>query len=117
MKAKVIEFGEIEVGGQRYDHDIVIDGGKIKKRKKGASKCFREEYGHTPLSVKENVPWGGKRLIVGTGIYGKLPIMAAVEATAKRRKITLIALPTEQACELLSTLKRADSYAVLHVTC
>ncbi len=117
MKAKVLRFGEIEVEGEHYDHDVVIDGGRVTKRKKGASKSFRDEYGHTPLSVEEEIPWGGEQLIIGTGLYGKLPIMPAVEWEAKRRAIKLIALPTEQACELLTLLEPRKAYAVLHVTC
>jgi hypothetical protein len=38
MKARLIRFGELEVGGERYTHDVVIDGGKVRKRKKGPSK-------------------------------------------------------------------------------
>jgi len=117
MKANVLGFGKIEVDGERYDHDIVIDAGKVKKRKKGVSKPFREKYGHTPLSAEEDIPWGGKQLIVGTGIYGNLPIMPAVKAEAKRRRIKLIAMPTEQACQLLGSVKRSKAHAVLHVTC
>ena len=67
MKARLVKFGEIEVEGKRYTHDVVIDGGKVRKRKKGPSKQFREKFGHTPLSAGEEIPWGGKRLIVGTG--------------------------------------------------
>ncbi len=117
MKAEVLGFGEIEVDGERYDHDIVIEAGEVRKRKKGASKRFRDEYGHTPLSAEEDIPWGGKQLIVGTGVYGKLPIMQAVEAEAKRRGIKLVAVPTGQACQLLGSIKHEDAFAVLHVTC
>ena len=117
MKAQVLGFGEIEVDGERYDPDIVIEAGEVKKRKKGDSKRFRDEYGHTPLSAEENIPWGGEQLIVGTGVYGKLPIMPAVEAEAKRRGIKLVAIPTQQACQLLSSGKRRETFAVLHVTC
>jgi hypothetical protein len=56
-------------------------------------------------------------LIVGTGVYGKLPIMPAVEAEAKRRGIKLVAVPTEQACQLLGSVQRGEAFAVLHVTC
>jgi hypothetical protein len=117
MKTAVLGFGEIEVDGERYDHDIVIEAGDVKKRKKGDSKRFRDEYGHTPLSTEEKIPWGGEQLIVGTGVYGKLPIMPAVEAEAKRRETKLVAMPTEQACQLLGSVKREDTFAVLHVTC
>jgi hypothetical protein len=57
MKARLVEFGEIEVEGKRYTHDVVIDGGKVRKRKKGPSKEFREKFGHTPLSAGEEIPW------------------------------------------------------------
>ncbi len=117
MKAKLVGFGEVEVEGERYDHDVVIEAGTVTKRKKGTSKAFRDEYGHTPLSAQENIPWGGDQLVIGTGVYGSLPIMPAVEKEAKRRRVKLVALPTEQACEYLSSLKRKDAYAVLHVTC
>jgi len=117
MKAALLGFGEVEVDGERYDHDIVIEAGEVKKRKKGASKSFRDEYGHTPLSAKEKLPWGGTQLIVGTGVYGRLPIMPAVQEEANRRGVKLIALPTGEACKYLASLKRRDTYAVLHVTC
>jgi hypothetical protein len=91
MKARLVKFGEIEVEGKRYTHDVVIDGGKVRKRKKGPSKQFREKFGHTPLSVEEEIPWGGKRLIVGTGAHGALPVMDEVLAEAKRRGIELTA--------------------------
>jgi hypothetical protein len=51
MKARLIKFGEIEVEGTRYAHDVVIDGGNVRKRKKERSKQFREKFGHTPLSA------------------------------------------------------------------
>jgi len=91
MKARLVKFGEIEVEGKRYTHDVVIDGGKVRKRKKGPSKQFREKFGHTPLSAGEEIPWGGKRLIVGTGAHGALPVMDGVLAEAKRRGIEVIA--------------------------
>src|SRR6058998_3026836 len=50
MKTRLVKFGEIEVEGKRYTHDVVIDGGKVRQRKKGPSKQFREKFGHTPLS-------------------------------------------------------------------
>ena len=91
MRARLVKFGEIEVEGERYTHDVVIDGGKVRKRKKGPSKQFREKFGHTPLSAGEKIPWGGKRLIIGTGAHGALPVMDEVLAEAKRRGIEVIA--------------------------
>src|SRR5437868_15131792 len=101
MNARLVKFGEIEVEGKRYTHDVVIDRGKVRKRKKGPSKQFREKFGHTPLSAAEEIPWGGKRLIVGTGAHGALPVMVEVLAEAKRRVIEVIVVPTLVVCQLL----------------
>lgn len=117
MKAKLMAFGELEIDGRRYDHDVVIDGGKIRQRVKKASKAYREAYGHTPLSLQEKLPWGGRQLIVGTGMYGRLPVMPEVVQEAERRKVELVVVPTEEACRLLADCKDKNIHAVLHVTC
>jgi hypothetical protein len=112
-----IAFGEIEVSGERYEHDIVIDGGRVSKRVKKPSKPFRDRYGHTPLSADESIPWGGKQLIVGTGAYGSLPIVPEVLVEAERRGVEIVAVPTEQAVHLLRDTDVKDAYAILHITC
>jgi hypothetical protein len=66
-------FGSLHVDGTGYRNDVVIDGGKIRKGKKKPSKQFREQFGHTPLSVEEDIPWKCWRLVIGTGAYGRLP--------------------------------------------
>src|SRR5438477_4140305 len=114
MKARLVKFGEIEVGGKRYTHDVVIDGGKVRKRKKGPSKQFREKFGHTPLSAGEEIPWGGKRLIVGTGAHGARPVMDEVLAEAKRRSMEVIVAPTLEASQLLVEVKKGQAYGLLH---
>ena len=117
MQARWIAFGEIEVEGGRYTHDVVIDAGVVHKRVKKPSKAYRDQFGHTPLSVKENIPWGGALLIVGTGGSGSLPIMPGVWKEAKQRGIELVAAPTEEALRLLGDLAAKDVFAVVHVTC
>jgi hypothetical protein len=117
MKVRLIKFGEIEVEEKRYTHDVVIDGGKVRKRKKGPSKQVREKFGHTPLSVGEEIPWGGKQFIVGTGAHGALPVMDEVLAEAKGRGIELIAAPTVEVCRLLEDVTKGQAYAILHCTC
>ena len=56
MKLEDCAFGRIRVDGTVYDHDLLIDHGKIKKRKKKPSKKYRESFGHTPLSTEEKIP-------------------------------------------------------------
>jgi hypothetical protein len=67
MDVRLCGFGSIEVEGRAYEHDIVIDRGVVRKRSKKPSKPYRDKFGHTPLSADEELPWGGPRLIIGTG--------------------------------------------------
>ncbi len=117
MKARVIGFGVIEIDGRRYERDVVIERGRVSKRRKRASRPLRDRYGHTPLSLLEPIPWDSRRLIVGTGVDGALPIDADVAAEAVRRGVELVAVPTPEACHLLSEADVDDTAAVLHVTC
>lgn len=117
MRAKLVQFGELDIDGRRFEKDVVIEGGEVRKRKKKPSRVYRERYGHTPLSLDEAIPWRGPRLIVGTGAYGRLPIMPEVAAEAERRGIELVAAPTDEACRLIEELPSTDINAILHVTC
>jgi hypothetical protein len=117
MEARWIGFGEIEIEGRRYDHDVVIDAGRVGKRKKKASKERRGSYGHTPLTAAENIPWGGRRLIVGTGAYGSLPVAPDVLEEGERRGVEVLTLTTPEALDLLHDLAASEVYAVIHVTC
>jgi hypothetical protein len=115
MKFELFSFGRIRIDGIEYGYDIVIDRGEILKRKKKPSKKFLSLFGHTPLSMEEEIPWKCRRLVVGTGT-GALPVMDEVRREAERRKVELIILPTEEAIELLKR-RRESTNAILHVTC
>ena len=115
MKFQQFSFGQIRIDGIEYGYDVLIDRGKVGKRKKKASKKFREAFGHTPLSLEEEIPWTCRRLVVGTG-KGALPVMDEVKREAERRKVELIILPTEEAIELLNQ-RDDNTNAILHVTC
>jgi hypothetical protein len=116
MRISHFAFGTIDIDGTTYEHDIVIDRGEIQKRQKKASKQFREAFGHTPLSLKEKIPWKCTRLVVGTGAFGRLPVMEEVKREAARRGIQLIVLPTAEAIKALQK-GRQKANAILHVTC
>ena len=109
-------FGSVRVDGVTYDHDLIIDRGKIRKRNKAASKKFRGAYGHTPLSVAEDIPWRCRRLVIGTGAEGALPVMKQVREEARRRKVDLVVLPTAQAMGVLTGTTK-DTNAIVHLTC
>ena len=116
MRFDRYEFGSIQIDGVTYEHDVVIDGGSIRKRKKKPSKRFRSSYGHTPLSAAEDIPWSCRRLVVGTGAHGALPIMEDIEREANARQVELVMAPTPQAIEELVRESRGTN-AILHVTC
>jgi len=117
MRFEEFSFGSIRIDGITYEHDVVINHGQVRKRKKEPSKKFRDAFGHTPLSVEEKIPWTKcSRLVIGTGATGALPVMDEVKSEARRRKIDLIILPTVEAIEKLRENPRGTN-AILHVTC
>src|SRR5262249_32857747 len=116
MRVTGYSFGSVQVDGVTYDHDLIIDRGKIRKRKKAASRKFRGAYGHTPLSAGEDIPWRCRRLVIGTGANGALPGMQQGRDEAHRPKGDLVVLPTAEAISALVGAA-ADTNAILHLTC
>ena len=116
MRFTEYSFGSVRVDGVTYHHDLIIDRGQISKRKKAASRKFRAAYGHTPLSIAEDIPWRCRRLVIGTGADGALPVMKQVQEEARRRKIDLVVVPTAEAIGVLTGTTK-DTNAVLHLTC
>jgi hypothetical protein len=115
MRFETLSFGSLRIDGVTYNHDVVIDRGEVRKRNKKPSKKLREAFGHTPLSLEEEIPWKCGRIAIGTG-RGALPVMEEVKREAKRRKIKLLILPTLEAIEELKQHPR-DTNAILHVPC
>jgi hypothetical protein len=116
MRYERFTFGSIEVDGTTYEYDLVIDRGTIRKRRKGPSKPFRARFGHTPLSAVEDIPWGCRRLVIGSGASGSLPVMDEVVEEARRRGVELLILPTRAALDELQN-PDAETNAILHLTC
>jgi len=109
-------FGCLRIDGRPFEHDVVIDRGEIRDRKKKPSKKFRDDFGHTPLSIAEDIPSKCSQLVIGTGTYRRLPVMKEVERQAKRHKVKLLILPTIKAIEILRE-DPADTNVIIHVTC
>jgi len=86
MRFDKFSFGSIQIDGITRDYDVVIDRAEIRKREKKPSKQFRDEFGHTPLSIEEDIPWKCRRLVVGTGAYGSLPVMKEVKREGSAAK-------------------------------
>ena len=116
MRYERFTFGSIEVDGTTYEHDLVIARGTVRKRRKGPSKPLRERFGHTPLSANEDIPWACRRLMIGSGASGSLPVMDEVIQEAQRRGVELLILPTRAALDQLKDVD-AETNAILHLTC
>jgi hypothetical protein len=116
MRWKAVGFGLIEVDGVAHEQDVVLDGGRLRRRRKKPSKAYRGEFGHTPVSVREEIPWKCERLVIATGMDGRLPVMDDVRMEAERRAVKLVVLPTPEAVEILSRAGKRTN-AIVHVTC
>ena len=57
MKWGKCRWGSLKIDGEKYKKDVILDRGNLRPRKKKPSREFREEFGHTPLSLKEEIPW------------------------------------------------------------
>ena len=114
MLFEKFSFGTLQIDGSTYEQDVVMDRGEIRKREKTPSKKFRDEFGHRPLSIEEKIPWKCLRLVIGTGAYGRLPVMKEVKREAERRHVELIIVPTSEAIRLMG--KESAANAILHVT-
>src|SRR5215211_6526434 len=116
MRIDQFTFDSIRIDGVIYEHDVMIARGRVSKRKKKSSKPFRGAFGHTPLSMNENIPWDCRRLVVGTGADGALPVMDEVKREAAHRRVELLRVPTRRAIRELQAEPK-DTNAILHVTC
>lgn len=61
MRFDSFSFGSLRIDDSTYEHDVVIDRGEIRDRKKKPCKKFRDDFGHTPLSLPKT-PWRLKRI-------------------------------------------------------
>lgn len=117
MRIDDYEFGRITIDGVTYEHDVVVEGGKIRKRKKGPSKKRRNEFGHTPLTAAEEIPWDARQLWIGTGARGALPVAEDVRKEAARRHVELLVKTTPELVELVNEGLPEGTSLILHVTC
>ena len=110
-------FGRITVEGRVETDDVIIDRGKTRSRDKKPSKARRDEFGHTPLTPAEKIPWDCKVLLIGTGMEGRLPVTEELKTEAKKRGVKLLLMKTPEALEYLKENYEEGMNAILHITC
>ena len=117
-KIKKTEFGYITVGGETYEHDVLIRlDGAVKKRKKKLSK---EVYGtsHT-LSLPEAefiYEDGADKVIIGSGQDGILALSPEAQKFFADHACHVELLPTPNAIERWNDEDGAI-IGLFHVTC
>jgi hypothetical protein len=114
MKVRNLFFGTITIDGKIYLKDVVIDRGSVEKRKKSLSKKYADQYGHTPVSAEENIPWKCRNLVIGTGHNSMLPVMDEVYEIARQKSVTLHLMSTPEAVRHIND---PDTNLILHLTC
>jgi hypothetical protein len=73
MRFEKFSFGSIRIEGVTYEHDVIIDHGQVRKRKKKPSKKFREaSFFDQTLTIREQCC----RAVSGN-LYGRCPIFMA----------------------------------------
>ena len=114
MIAGKFSFGEVYIDGKSYREDIIIENGMISRRHKSVSRISKNTYGHTPLTVHENIPWDCDTLIIGTGMNGNLPITDEIFKTADELCVKVVLKKTRDA---LDHIGDKDTNFILHLTC
>ena len=94
MKWGKCKLGSLKIDGEKHTRDVILDRGELRRR----------------------LPWECKRLVIGTGIFGNLPVMEEVKADAQKRGVELVVCPTPEAVQGLKD-NPPDTNAILHVTC
>lgn len=111
-------FGWIEVGGARYEHDIVIGlDGSVRKRKKKLSKAVYGTSHRISLAEAQDV-WcdGCEVLVVGSGQFGRAELSDEAAAFLVSHQVSVEVLPTSDAIQRWNQLS-GRVIALFHITC
>jgi hypothetical protein len=96
-----VRFAKFSFGSIRIDAAPTSTmSSLIAANKKRPSKKFREQFGHTPLAIEEEISWRCSRLVIGSGAYGRLPVIQKVERKAGVKKSNCLFWPrlTQSGC-------------------
>jgi hypothetical protein len=112
-KIDAFRFGHIVIDGQLHNRDVIILPDQV------VGGWWRRE-GHALYAddLKPVFDAAPEILIVGQGVNGRLLTTQEVRTAVQAAGIGLIALPTEQACQVYNKMRGEGSVAAaLHLTC
>lgn len=112
------EFGSITIGGQVYNHDVQIGlNGAVIKRKKELSQSVYGTSHMVSLDEAQHIyDNGARRLIIGSGQYGKLGLSAEAEKFFKDHGCDIELHPTPEAIECWNEA-HGEAIGMFHITC
>jgi hypothetical protein len=114
MKIDSYNFGEIVIGGKKYDNDVIIFSDKV------ISNWWRKE-GHKlyPQDLEKIVKENIKILIIGTGYYQAMKVQLQAIDFLKKLGIKYFILDSQSACKKFNELitKKEQICACIHLTC
>ncbi len=110
---KAYRFGDIEIDGQSYTHDVIIFPDHV------MSDWWRNE-GHVlnPEDLEAVLSADVEVLVVGQGANGRMRVSQATRREIKAAGINLISQKTHDAVETYNALRDEKKVAAaLHLTC
>ncbi|MEA3353467.1 MAG: Mth938-like domain-containing protein [Campylobacterota bacterium] len=115
---KDTRFGSITIGGELYEHDVVIRlNGNIKRRKKKLSNAVYGTGHMVSLDEAEHIyDKGAKLLIIGTGQTGYVELCDEARDFFIRKGCKTKLLPTPKTINAWNDAKGAV-IGMFHVTC
>jgi len=107
-------FGKIVIDGITYRRDVIITPDRVIPdwwRRKGHELCVAD--------IQEVIEkYQPEALIVGTGQFGLMKILAETEKYLQTKNVRLISQKTGKACKLYnSESERTDVIGAFHLTC
>jgi hypothetical protein len=111
-------FGWLEIGGERYEHDVLIRlDGRVKRRKKKLSKRVYGTSHTISLDEARHVyEEGAATLVIGSGQAGQVHLSAEADAYFRERRCAVRLLPTPEAIAVWNE-SRGQAIGLFHVTC
>jgi hypothetical protein len=120
MKPKIekTKFGSITIGGETYEHDVIIRlSGKVEKRKKKLSKAVFGTSHIISLAEAEYVyEEGATDLVIGSGQSGMASLSDQAIAFFHDKGVAVELQPTPEAIRCWNTAAGA-TIGLFHVTC